>query len=109
MRDRHSRRRYGLNGRAAFALNNLCYLVGRRRATVRLRSKACERALALDPTMTTARTNLALAYALQGDLLECGAAALERLERRQQGNTTSEFYACHWASTRMLPTHSSSR
>jgi Tfp pilus assembly protein PilF len=34
----------------------------------RAAQQACDRTLALDPTMTSAQANLALAYALQGDI-----------------------------------------
>ena len=54
-----------LDAEASYAFNNLCYLSfldGRtERAIV-----ACRRALALDPTLTAARNNLALAYAASG-------------------------------------------
>jgi Flp pilus assembly protein TadD len=56
-----------LDQRAAFAFNNLCY-VALQRGDGPAAQQACERALDLEPTMTAARGNLALAYALQGNL-----------------------------------------
>jgi Flp pilus assembly protein TadD len=51
---------------AAFALNNLCY-VALQQGDGPAAQHACERALNLEPTMVAAHTNLALAYALQGN------------------------------------------
>jgi Flp pilus assembly protein TadD len=56
-----------LDGAASFALNNLCYLSLQER-NGRLAEQECEQALARDPAMTAARTNLALAVAIQGDI-----------------------------------------
>ena len=53
--------------RAAFALNNLCY-VALQQGDGPAAQHACERALDLEPTMAAAHGNLALAYALQGNL-----------------------------------------
>jgi tetratricopeptide (TPR) repeat protein len=54
-----------LDAQASYAFNNLCYLSfldgGTEGAIV-----ACRRALSLDPTLTAARNNLALAYAASG-------------------------------------------
>jgi Flp pilus assembly protein TadD len=56
-----------LDGGAAFALNNLCYLslVEGNGAGAQ---RECERALTLEPALAAARTNLALAHAIQGDV-----------------------------------------
>jgi tetratricopeptide (TPR) repeat protein len=54
-----------LDARASYAFNNLCYLSfldGRTEGAI----VACRRALSLDPTLTAARNNLALAYAASG-------------------------------------------
>jgi tetratricopeptide (TPR) repeat protein len=54
-----------LDGQAAYAFNNLCYLSfleGHSEGAI----VACRRALALDPTLKAARNNLALAYAASG-------------------------------------------
>jgi Flp pilus assembly protein TadD len=56
-----------LDAHAAFALNNLCVLSLQER-NGRAAQQACERALVEDPLMTAARTNLALAYVMQGDI-----------------------------------------
>jgi len=56
-----------LDGRAAFALNNLCY-VALQQGDGPAAQQACERALGVEPTMVAAQTNLALAYALQGNV-----------------------------------------
>ena len=52
---------------AAFALNNLCY-VALEQGDGPAAQQACERALDLEPTMVAAHSNLALAYALQGNV-----------------------------------------
>jgi Flp pilus assembly protein TadD len=65
-----------LDGRAAFALNNLCYLALQNGDGVGAQD-ACSRALALDPTMAAAHTNLALAYAIQGDVSKAEARLLD--------------------------------
>ena len=56
-----------LDERAAFVLNNLCY-VALQQGDGPAAQQACERALDLEPTMTAAQSNLALAYALQGNV-----------------------------------------
>jgi tetratricopeptide (TPR) repeat protein len=56
-----------LDPHAAFALNNLCY-VALRGGKGEEAQQSCERALAEDPALFTARLNLALARALQGDV-----------------------------------------
>ncbi len=56
-----------LDQRAAFALNNLCY-VALQQNDGPAAQQACERALDLEPTMAAAHGNLALAYALQGNV-----------------------------------------
>jgi Flp pilus assembly protein TadD len=56
-----------LDGNATFVLNNLCYLA-LQEGDGHGAERACERTLAVDPTMLAAQTNLALAYALQGDV-----------------------------------------
>ena len=56
-----------LDDRATYALNNLCYLSfleGRIEAAV----EQCRAAVALDPTLKSARNNLALAYAASGEV-----------------------------------------
>lgn len=64
---------------ATFALNNLCYLSlqeGRGREA----QQTCERALAKEPQepmLTAARTNLALAFAMQGDIPRAETQLLE--------------------------------
>jgi tetratricopeptide (TPR) repeat protein len=60
-----------LDAQAAYAFNNLCYLSfveGQTGGAI----AACRRALSLDPALTAARNNLALAYAASGlmDLAE---------------------------------------
>jgi Flp pilus assembly protein TadD len=52
---------------AAFALNNLCY-VALEQGDGPAAQHACERALELEPAMTAAQMNLALADALQGNV-----------------------------------------
>jgi Flp pilus assembly protein TadD len=56
-----------LDSHAGFALNNLCYLALQDGDGPRAQ-ETCMRALAIEPTMAAARTNLALAYALQGEI-----------------------------------------
>ena len=56
-----------LDRRAAFVANNLCY-VALQQGDGPAAQRACERALDLEPTMVAAQTNLALAYALQGNV-----------------------------------------
>ena len=54
-----------LDARAAYAFNNTCYLSfleGQAEGAI----AACRKALSLDPTLTAARNNLALAYAASG-------------------------------------------
>jgi tetratricopeptide (TPR) repeat protein len=56
-----------LDPRAAYAVNNLCYLAfleGRTDAAI----ERCTAALTLDPSLTAARNNLALAFAASGKL-----------------------------------------
>ena len=65
-----------LDARAGFALNNLCYLALQNGDGVAAQD-ACTRALALDPTMVTAQMNLALAYAIQGDVSKAEARLLD--------------------------------
>ena len=65
-----------LDGKAAFALNNLCYLALQDGDGPRAQGH-CERALALEPSMTAAQTNLALAYAVQGQLDKAEARLLD--------------------------------
>jgi len=65
-----------LDGHAAFALNNLCFL-SLQEQNGRAAQLMCERALVQDPTMTAARTNLALAYVMQGDIAGAEARLLE--------------------------------
>ena len=65
-----------LDDRATYALNNLCYLSfveGRVEAAV----EQCRAAVALDPTLKTARHNLALAYAASGEVALAQAAFAE--------------------------------
>ena len=55
-----------LEPQAAYAVNNLCYLAfveGRLYTAI----ETCRKALELDPTMTTARNNLALAFRRRAD------------------------------------------
>ena len=52
---------------AAFAQNNLCY-VALQEGDGPAAQQACEHALDLEPTMVAAHANLALAYALQGNV-----------------------------------------
>jgi Flp pilus assembly protein TadD len=64
---------------ATFALNNLCYL-SLQEIKAREAQQACERALAkkpLEPMLTAARTNLALAFAMQGDIPRAETQLLE--------------------------------
>jgi Flp pilus assembly protein TadD len=61
---------------AAFAWNNLCYL-SVKDGDGPAAQRACERALALQPDMTAGRTNLALAYAIQGNLAGAEAQLLD--------------------------------
>ncbi|HVH29033.1 MAG TPA: tetratricopeptide repeat protein [Vicinamibacterales bacterium] len=56
-----------LDPHAAFALNNLCY-IALRVGNGHEAQQSCERALAEDPALVTARLNLALARAMQGDV-----------------------------------------
>ena len=58
-------RSYRLDARAAYAVNNLCYLHFREGAVERA-TAMCETALALDPGLRAARNNLALAQAAGG-------------------------------------------
>lgn len=65
-----------LDDHATYALNNLCYLSfleGRIEAAV----EQCRAAVALDPTLKTARHNLALAYAASGEVGLAQAAFAE--------------------------------
>jgi len=57
-------------------LNNLCFL-SLQEQNGRAAQLMCERALVQDPTMTAARTNLALAYVMQGDIAGAEARLLE--------------------------------
>ena len=63
-----------LDGTAVYALNNLCYLAVDEGNGVSAQH-ACERALALEPTMRPAQTNLALAYRIAGRRQERGTAS----------------------------------
>ena len=68
-----------LDAGAGFALNNLCYLElqdGNGRGA----QDTCTRALAIDSTITVAQTNLALAYALQGDMSKAEARLLDHAD-----------------------------
>ena len=64
---REYERALGLESTAVYALNNLCYgwvLAGEGRHAV----GACEKALAVDPDFAPARHNLALAFAVAGNI-----------------------------------------
>ena len=56
-----------LDDRAVFALNNLCY-VALQQGEGLAAQQACERTLAIEPGLIAAQTNLALAYAIQGNV-----------------------------------------
>ena len=64
---RQYRRALELDPTAAYAVNNLCYALILGRQPVDAIS-ACETAVKMSPSMLAARNNLALAYALRGDL-----------------------------------------
>jgi Flp pilus assembly protein TadD len=65
---------------AAFALNNLCY-IALQQGDGPTAQHACERALDLEPTMTAAHTNLALAHALQGNVSVAEGRLLDHTDR----------------------------
>jgi Flp pilus assembly protein TadD len=65
-----------LDAKAGFALNNLCYL-SLQDGDGPGAQQACNRALALDPAMVAAQTNLAIAYALQGNVSKAEAKLLD--------------------------------
>ena len=74
-----------LEPQAAYAVNNLCYLAfveGRLDTAI----ETCRKALDLDPTMTTARNNLALAFAATGRM------DLARAEFVEAGDRASALY-----------------
>jgi Flp pilus assembly protein TadD len=66
-----------LDNRAGYALNNLCYL-SLQAGDPAAAQRTCERALAVDPTLVAASTNLALAYAMQGDVPRAEARLTDR-------------------------------
>jgi tetratricopeptide (TPR) repeat protein len=69
-----------LDPRAAYAVNNLCYLAfleGRTDAAI----QRCTAALTLDPSLTAARNNLALAFAAAGQLELARAQFLDAGDR----------------------------
>ena len=68
-----------LDAQAGFALNNLCYLA-LQDGDGRGAQETCTRALAIDPTMAAAQTNLALAYALQGEIPKAEARLLDHAD-----------------------------
>jgi Flp pilus assembly protein TadD len=68
-----------LDAQAAFALNNLCYLA-LQDGDGPGAQQACTRALAIDSTMDAARTNLGLAYALQGHVSTAEARLLDHAD-----------------------------
>lgn len=74
-----------LDAKAAFAHNNICY-AALQEGDGAAAQQACERALELEPGLTAAQTNLALAYALQGRVDE----AEGRLQAR--ADTATGFY-----------------
>jgi tetratricopeptide (TPR) repeat protein len=65
--ERAYRSAVALNPRAAFALNNLCYLE-MAQGNAPAAAQFCEAALAVDPNFAPARNNLALLEAKRGDL-----------------------------------------
>jgi Flp pilus assembly protein TadD len=69
-----------LDERAAFALNNLCYL-SLHEGDGRAAEALCERALVQDPALPAARTNLALAYVMRGDIAGAEGRLLEDPDR----------------------------
>jgi Flp pilus assembly protein TadD len=74
-----------LDAHAGYALNNLCYLA-LQDGDGPGAQQSCSRALALDPTMVAAQTNLALAYALQGEIPKAEARLLDHAD------TATGFY-----------------
>ena len=68
-----------LDAGAAFALNNLCYLE-LQDGDGRGAQETCTRALAVDATLAVAQTNLALAYALQGEMSKAEARLLDHAD-----------------------------
>ena len=68
-----------LDARAGFALSNLCYLA-LQDGDGRGAQESCTRALAIDPTMAAAQTNLGLAYALQGEIPKAEARLLDHVD-----------------------------
>jgi Flp pilus assembly protein TadD len=68
-----------LDAQAGFALNNLCYLA-LQDGDGPGAQETCTRALAIDSTMAAARTNLALAYALQGKVSTAEARLLDHAD-----------------------------
>jgi protein O-GlcNAc transferase len=68
-----------LDAQAGFALNNLCYLALQDGDGPGAQAP-CTRALALDATMAAAQTNLALAYALQGEIPKAEARLLDHVD-----------------------------
>jgi len=79
----HARRAFEfalqLDPQAGFALNNLCYLA-LQDGDGRGAQETCTRALAIDSTMAAAQTNLALAYAVQGEIPEAEAQLLDHAD-----------------------------
>ena len=74
-----------LEPQAAYAVNNLCYLAfveGRLDTAI----ETCRKALEIDPTMTAARNNLALAFAATGRI------DLARAEFVDAGDRASALY-----------------
>jgi tetratricopeptide (TPR) repeat protein len=70
-----------LDAQASYAFNNLCYLSfldGQSETAI----VACRKALSLDPTLTAARNNLALAYAASGRM---DLARMEFLDANDAG------------------------
>jgi Flp pilus assembly protein TadD len=65
-----------LDTRASYALNNLCYL-SLLEGNASAAKQACNQALELEPGMPAARTNLALAHALGGDVATAERLLLE--------------------------------
>ena len=69
-----------LDGHAAMPLNNLCYLA-LQAGSGGDAQELCERALEEDPTLAVARANLALTYAMQGDIPAAERCLLDQPDR----------------------------
>ena len=72
----------GTDGRAAYALNNLCYL-SLEEGDGAAAETTCRRALDVEPGLVASRNNLALAFALQGRIAEAEKGLLAADDRAE--------------------------